>query len=108
MPPGLYMSSRSALAAPGTDRSGTRFGRQAVSGGLFTGGRARPGFKDQALLVVCGIGAAALAWGVFRFLGGWVFPLFTLLAFGSLIAENSRLKSRLRERDADRRDGGER
>ncbi|WP_027793379.1 hypothetical protein [Paraburkholderia acidipaludis] len=51
---------------------------------------------DKLALLICAAAMLIAAWVAFHYAGQWYVPAFTVLAFAVLLADNSRLRKRLR------------
>lgn len=53
--------------------------------------------KDQIWLLLCGLGCAIAAWAYWHYLDTYAAPILILTALVSLLADNIRLRRKLRE-----------
>ncbi|MFA8323838.1 hypothetical protein ACEPT7_02460 [Burkholderia ubonensis] len=56
--------------------------------------------RDRLGLIAAAVFASGVVWAMLHYAGQWYFPLATAIAFAALLAENGRLKKRLRELEA--------
>jgi hypothetical protein len=61
--------------------------------------------KDGIYLILAGVGCSVMAWALWHFLGSEALPLFTILALMATMADNVRLRRKLREVAKDGRGG---
>ncbi|KER68303.1 hypothetical protein HR51_27880 [Burkholderia cepacia] len=59
---------------------------------------------DRVALIAAAVVVAALAWAVLHYSGNWFFLAATIIAFAALLADNHRLKKRVRELGGDPRE----
>ncbi len=53
--------------------------------------------KDQIWLILCALGCAAVAWAFWHYLDNHAVSVLTLIAMVSVVADNLRLRRKLRE-----------
>ncbi|WP_321804193.1 hypothetical protein [Burkholderia sp. BCC1993] len=59
--------------------------------------------SDRVSLIAAAVVVAAVAWTLLHYSGDWFFPVATLIALVVLLADNRRLKKRLRDLGHDSR-----
>ncbi|QVN19418.1 hypothetical protein [Burkholderia pyrrocinia] len=59
---------------------------------------------DRIALIATAVVVAALVWAVLHYSGDWFFLAATIIAFAVLLADNHRLKKRVRELGGDSRE----
>ncbi|MFP3504564.1 hypothetical protein [Burkholderia sp. SIMBA_062] len=59
--------------------------------------------SDRIGLIAAGVVVAAASWTLLHYSGNWFFPVATLIALAALLADNRRLKKRLRDLGEDSR-----
>ncbi|WP_175918235.1 hypothetical protein [Burkholderia pyrrocinia] len=58
---------------------------------------------DRISLIASAVVVAAAAWALLHYSGNWFFPVATLIALVALLADNQRLRKRLRDLGEDPR-----
>ncbi|WP_334042058.1 hypothetical protein [Burkholderia ambifaria] len=59
--------------------------------------------SDRFGLIAAAVVVAAASWTLLHYSGNWFFPVATLIALAALLADNRRLKKRLRDLGEDLR-----